>query len=80
MAHSYKKSFQLDVVVIVPDIGLVWFMVFNATFKSILVISRWSVLLVEETGAPVIGITFFSMGLWPPFLPCQWDIFDMNGP
>ena len=63
----YKDcSFQLDVVVIVPDIGLVWFMVFNATFNSILVISRWSVLLVEETGAPVIGINFFSMGLNGP--------------
>ena len=30
----------------------VWFMVFNATFNSILVISWWSVLLVEETGVP----------------------------
>ena len=27
-------------------------MVFNATFNSISVISRWSVLLVEETGVP----------------------------
>jgi len=34
-------------------VGLVWFMVFNATFKvSISVISRRSVLLVEETGVP----------------------------
>ena len=30
--------------------GLVWFMVLNATFNNILVISRRSVLLVEETG------------------------------
>jgi len=33
--------------------GLVWFMVFNATFNNISVIqnvSWWSVLLVEETG------------------------------
>jgi hypothetical protein len=30
--------------------GLVWFMVFNATFKNISVIWWWSVLLVEETG------------------------------
>jgi hypothetical protein len=30
--------------------GLVWFMVFNATFNNILVISWWSVLMVEETG------------------------------
>ena len=28
------------------------FMVFNATFNSISVISQWSVLLVEETGIP----------------------------
>jgi len=28
----------------------------------------------------VIGIKKNSMGLWPPFLPCQWDIFDMNAP
>jgi len=27
-------------------------MVFNATFNNILVISWWSVLLVEETGGP----------------------------
>jgi len=29
---------------------LVWFMVFNATFINIAVISWWAVLLVEETG------------------------------
>jgi hypothetical protein len=29
-----------------------WFMVFNATFNNISVISWWSVLLVEETGVP----------------------------
>jgi hypothetical protein len=29
---------------------LVWFMVFNATFNNISVISWWSVLMVEETG------------------------------
>jgi hypothetical protein len=33
-------------------IGLVWFMVFNATFKNISVISWRSVLLVEEPGVP----------------------------
>jgi hypothetical protein len=33
-------------------IGLVWFMVFNATFKNMSVISWRSVLLVEETGVP----------------------------
>ena len=31
---------------------LVWFMVFNATFNNISVISWSSVLLVEETGVP----------------------------
>jgi hypothetical protein len=30
--------------------GLVWFMVFSATFNNISVISWWSILLVEETG------------------------------
>ena len=29
-----------------------WFMVFNATFNNISVISWWSVILVEETGIP----------------------------
>jgi hypothetical protein len=32
-------------------VGLAWFMVFNATFNNISVISWWSVLL-EETGVP----------------------------
>ena len=31
---------------------MVWFMVFNATFNNISVISWRSVLLVEETGVP----------------------------
>jgi hypothetical protein len=33
-------------------IGLVWFMVFNATFNNISLISWQSVLLVEETRVP----------------------------
>ena len=33
-------------------IGLVWFMVFTATYKTMSVISLWSVLLVEETRVP----------------------------
>jgi len=33
-------------------VGLVGFMVFNATFHNISAISWWSVLLVEETGIP----------------------------
>jgi hypothetical protein len=33
-------------------IGLVWFMVLNATFYNISVMSWWSVLLVEEDGVP----------------------------
>ena len=32
------------------EFGLVWFTVFKATFNNILVLFRWSVLLVEETG------------------------------
>ena len=32
--------------------GLVWFMMFNATFNNISVILLLSVLLVEETGVP----------------------------
>jgi hypothetical protein len=32
--------------------GLIWFMVFNATFNNISAISWWSVLFVEETGGP----------------------------
>ena len=31
---------------------MIWFMVFNATFNNISVISWWSVLLMEETGVP----------------------------
>jgi hypothetical protein len=34
------------------NVQLVWFMVFNATFNNISVISWQSVLLVEETGVP----------------------------
>jgi hypothetical protein len=33
-------------------LGLVWFMVFNATFHNIAAISWQSVLLMEETGVP----------------------------
>jgi hypothetical protein len=41
-----KQSLLLD--------GLVWFMVFNATFKNVSVKSWWTVWLVEETGVPSI--------------------------
>jgi hypothetical protein len=41
---SDKRNFQ--------NVGLVWFMVFNATFNNIPVISWRSVLLEEETGGP----------------------------
>ena len=34
------------------NIGLTWFMVFNATFNNISTISWRSVLLVEELGRP----------------------------
>ena len=29
-----------------------WFMVFNATFNNISIISWWSLLLMQETGVP----------------------------
>ena len=34
----------------IDNLGLIWFMVFNATFKNISAISWRSALLVEETG------------------------------
>jgi hypothetical protein len=40
-----------DVKAIITNIGL-WFMVFNATFNNIFVISWQSVLLVEKTRVP----------------------------
>jgi hypothetical protein len=36
----------------ITRLGLVWFMVFNATFNNISVILWQSVLLVEKTGVP----------------------------
>jgi len=50
--HVYIKLFD----------GLVWFMVFNATFNNISVISLQSVLLVEETGVPSrLGVNYIGM-------------------
>jgi hypothetical protein len=46
------RSMSNDWLVRSPVISLVWFMVFNATFNNISVISWRSVLLVEETGVP----------------------------
>jgi hypothetical protein len=45
-----RKSYNLNPLLL----GLVWFwfLVFNATFNNISVISWWSVLLVEATGVP----------------------------
>ena len=45
-------GYTLILTIITNLIGLVWFMVFNATFNNISVISWRSVLLVEETGVP----------------------------
>ena len=42
-------GYALILTIITNLNGLVWFMVFNATFNNISVISWWSVLLVEET-------------------------------
>jgi hypothetical protein len=47
---SASKS-EFDSVVNIKVVG--WFMVFNATFNNIAVISWWSVLLVEETGVSI---------------------------
>jgi hypothetical protein len=46
--------------------GLVWFMVFNATFNNISVISWRSVVFVEETGVPEenLYIGFSVKGSW----------------
>jgi len=44
-----------DCVITVPwnTLWLIdWFMMFNATFNDISIISWWSFLLVEETGVP----------------------------
>ena len=46
MGHSAESPFANGIWLI----GLVWFMVYNATFNNISVISWLSVLLVEETG------------------------------
>ena len=43
---------NIIVHVLLKYVGLVWFVVFNATFNNISVISWLSVLLVEETGVP----------------------------
>ena len=47
----------------VKYVGLVWFgfMVFNATFNNISVISWWSILLVEETGVPWRPLKYIEM-------------------
>jgi hypothetical protein len=39
-------------ILLTKKLRLIWFMVFNATFNNISVISWWSVLLVEESGVP----------------------------
>jgi len=44
----YKLFFYFNL----SQSGLVWFMVFNATFNNFAVISWRSVLLVEETAVP----------------------------
>jgi len=49
--------------------GLVWLMVFNATFNNISVLSWWSVLLVEETGIP-------RENHWPT--ASHWQTFSHN--
>ena len=50
LKHTIKTCIFIKKLLLLPDMGLVWFMVFNATFNNISVISWLSVLLVEETG------------------------------
>ena len=50
-----KEVIKTDMKVFNDDLvwfGLVWFMVFNATFNNNSVISWWLVLLVEKTVVP----------------------------
>jgi hypothetical protein len=46
-----ETTYEMDLLLI-RNVHLFSFMVFNATFKNILVISWWLVLLMEETGLP----------------------------
>jgi uncharacterized membrane protein len=49
----FIKKLQMNLTCLKTNIvGLVWFMVYNATFNHISVISWRSVLLVEETEVP----------------------------
>ena len=45
-----EANSSVDDLIQTLKVKLVWFMVFNATFNNISVISWWSVLFVEETG------------------------------
>ena len=47
-----KQNNSLMHLCVLVHLGVVWFMVLNTTFNYILVISWWSVLLVEETRVP----------------------------
>ena len=51
---SNKKKSTIKIIHILQQYGFgcLWFIVFNATFNNISVISWRSVLLVEETGVP----------------------------
>jgi hypothetical protein len=52
--------------------GLVWFMVFNATFNNISVISWRSVLLVEETGSTGENHPHVARNWWDLNIAIQW--------
>jgi len=57
LAPGQAENFLISICLLLlhhfnNNYGLIWFMVFNATFNNILVLSWQSVLLVEETGVP----------------------------
>ena len=53
VSYSEKRHYKCDIIYGQNSrFGLVWFMVFSATFNNISVRSWLSVLLVEDTGVP----------------------------